>query len=131
LVPHERVEVIFRLKDPALCHKVCSEIVLPYFADTEKARFLLASGQYASARKDRVRTPDNGTRFNVQEFFVDVAENREGRVGSLPAPLLQKLRNSPIYEALLAQRGETETGATESGQTVSRSTRQRLAENAV
>ncbi len=41
---HERVEVIFRLKDRALCQKVCSEILLPYFADTEKARFLTSSG---------------------------------------------------------------------------------------
>jgi polyphosphate kinase len=35
---YERVEVIFRLKDPALCKRVCSDILLPYFADTENAK---------------------------------------------------------------------------------------------
>src|SRR6202030_4157806 len=34
---HERVEVMFRLKDPALCRKVCATILAPCLADTEKA----------------------------------------------------------------------------------------------
>ena len=72
---YERVEVIFRLKDPALCQKVCSEILLPYFADNEKARFLLPNGESVRKPKRGVRLPTNGTRFNVQEFFVDTAED--------------------------------------------------------
>ena len=99
---YERVEVIFRLKDPALCQKVCSEILLPYFADTDKARFLLASGEYARTPSVGLRAPTNGTRFNVQEFFMDVAENREESNGKLPANILERLRNSPVYEVLSA-----------------------------
>src|SRR5580692_9344046 len=33
---HERVEVMFRLKDPVLCEKVRAKILAPYLADTEK-----------------------------------------------------------------------------------------------
>jgi len=97
---YERVEVIFRLKDPALCQKVCTEILLPYFADTEKARFLLPSGQYARRLPGAGSVPTNGTRFNVQDFFIGLAEDREG-LGALLAPaLLEKLQNLRVYEAL-------------------------------
>jgi polyphosphate kinase len=99
---YERVEVIFRLKDPALCHKVCSEILLPYFADTEKARFLLANGQYVRLPHRSLASPMNGTRFNVQEFFVDVAENDGPMNGVLPPTLIEKLQDSPVYEVLSA-----------------------------
>jgi polyphosphate kinase len=102
---YERVEVIFRLKDPALCQKVCTEILLPYFADTEKARFLLPSGQYARRLPGAGNAPTNGTRFNVQDFFIRLAEDRE-ELGALLAPaLLEKLQGLPVYEALSAKWG--------------------------
>ena len=97
---YERVEVIFRLKDPALCRKVCSEILLPYFADTEKARFLLANGQYVRLPHRGLPAPMNGARFNVQEFFMDVAESKEGAI--LPSFVTEKLRDSLIYQVLSA-----------------------------
>jgi polyphosphate kinase len=100
---YERVEVIFRLKDRALCQKVCSEILLPYFADTQKARFLLPSGRYAGLPQRGLGSPTNGTRFNVQEFFMDVAEDQEGLNGSLSQALIEKLKTSPVYEILSAK----------------------------
>ena len=103
---YERVEVMFRLKDPALCQKVCTEILLPYFADTEKARFLLPNGQYARRPPGAGSVPGNGTRFNVQDFFIGLAEDREG-LGALLAPaVLEKLQSLPVYEALSKKWGE-------------------------
>ena len=99
---YERVEVIFRLKDPALCRKVCSEILLPYFADTEKARFLLPSGEYVRAPHRGIPMPMNGTRFNVQEFFIDVAQDNECANSSLSPTVLEKLHDSPVFETLSA-----------------------------
>src|SRR5262249_34674770 len=96
---YERVEVIFRLKDPLLCRKVCSEILLPYFADNEKARFLLANGQYVR-RRPGVRVPTNGTHFNVQDFFSDVAEDTEGLGGTLAPTVLERLQKLPVYDVL-------------------------------
>ncbi|HKF50940.1 MAG TPA: polyphosphate kinase 1 [Candidatus Acidoferrales bacterium] len=103
---YERVEVVFQLKNPSLCQKVCSEILLPYFADTQKARFLLPNGQYAFANQNGSRMSTNGTRFNVQEFFMTVAEGRENLDGFLPQPLVEKLRSSPVYDVLSAKWGE-------------------------
>jgi polyphosphate kinase len=97
---HERVEVIFRLKDRALCQKVCSEILLPYFADTEKARFLTSAGQYLKTSRGKPHTPVNGTRFNVQNYFVGVAETRGGLTSSLPAGQLEALKSIPAFEML-------------------------------
>jgi len=96
----ERVEVIFRLKDRALCQKVCSEIVLPYFADTDKARFLTSAGQYLRTPRGKLHAPVNGARFNVQNYFVEVAENRAGSTGSLPAVQLETLKSIPAFEML-------------------------------
>jgi polyphosphate kinase len=100
---YERVEVIFRLKDPSLCQKVCSEILLPYFADTQKARHLLPNGQYTMRARNGARAPMNGTRFNVQEYFVHLAESREGTNGNLPLTLAETLRNTPVYDVLSAK----------------------------
>jgi polyphosphate kinase len=100
---YERVEVIFQLKNPVLCQRVCSEILLPYFADTQKARFLLANGQYVSPHQDGLRAAANGVRFNVQEFFMDGAREN---ANVLPQPLIEKLRSSPVYGVLSARWGE-------------------------
>ena len=106
---YERVEVMFRLKDPGLCQKVCTEILLPYFADTEKARFLLSNGQYVR-RPHAPQFPSNGTRFNVQEFFMDVAADREAVSATLPPPILEKLEGSPLYDVLSAKWLEPRVG---------------------
>jgi polyphosphate kinase len=74
---YERVEVMFRLKDAALCRKVCGMILAPYLADTEKARFLQPDGVYTRSLKKRGARHPGGHHFNVQEFLVRAAENRE------------------------------------------------------
>ena len=101
---YERVEVMFRLKDPALCQKVCSEILLPYFADTEKVRFLHSDGAYVrNVKPGRIARPTNGTRFNVQDFFIGLAEEREELNGCLPETQLEGLRATPVFEVLSAR----------------------------
>src|SRR5271170_474701 len=65
---YERVEVIFPLKDPALCQRVCNEILSSYLCDTRKARLLSSDGTYS-----RPRTPSRRAKFSVQEFLMGLA----------------------------------------------------------
>ena len=95
---YERVEVMFRLKDPALCHKVCTAILAPYLADTEKARLLRADGEYVRAHgAGRALPSSNGTRFGVQDFLIEVAEERdEADVSELTSRLLSRLPEAAL-----------------------------------
>jgi polyphosphate kinase len=83
---YERVEVIFHLKDPALCNQILTEVIAPYLADTLKTRVLLSTGEYvrlhAARQLARMR---NGHNFNVQEFLVDWIEGRQG-IDAVPSP---------------------------------------------
>ncbi|MFZ0786553.1 MAG: hypothetical protein WAM67_12225, partial [Candidatus Acidiferrales bacterium] len=82
---YERVEVIFHLRDAALHHQILTEVVAPYLADTQKTRLLLPSGEYIRWHESpKLAHSKNGFRFNVQEFFIDFAEGREG-LQSVPA----------------------------------------------
>jgi polyphosphate kinase len=65
---YERVEVLFPLKDPQLCQRVCTEILSSYLADTRKARILGPDGRYSRPRAVR-----NGHGFSVQEHFMRLA----------------------------------------------------------
>jgi hypothetical protein len=47
--------------------------------------------------------PANGTRFNVQDFFIGLAEDREPSNAQLAPALLEKLQDLPMYEALAAK----------------------------
>ncbi len=89
---YERVEVMFRLKSPELCRHVATRILAPYLCDTEKSRLLGSDGEYVRAFSNgtapRART---GSRFNVQEFLMDLAENGAGPGGLLPRPLSSPL----------------------------------------
>ena len=79
---HERVEVIFHLRNAALCDQILREVVAPYMADTEKTRVLLPDGEYVRAREARAHSQArNGTRFNAQEFLLGFAQASE----ALPA----------------------------------------------
>jgi polyphosphate kinase len=69
---YERVEVLFPLKDPHLCQRVCNEILSSYLADTRKARILGANGCYSHPKAGR-----NGHGFSVQEHLLRVAETAE------------------------------------------------------
>jgi polyphosphate kinase len=98
---YERVEVMFRLKDPALCRQVSSMVLAPYLADTEKARLLLPDGTYARAhRLNGAHRSRNGTRFSVQEFLMGLSEAQEGDEGLDSLPLARKLRDTPMFGIL-------------------------------
>jgi polyphosphate kinase len=87
---YERVEVMFHIRDAALCNQIFSEVVEPYLADTQKTRFLLATGEYVHARDARhLLNTRNGFHFNTQEFLIGVAEGREefSSVPSARSPL--------------------------------------------
>ena len=82
---YERVEVIFHLRDAALHQQILTEVVAPYLADTQKTRLLLPTGEYVRWHESaKLAHSKNGFRFNVQEFFIDFAEGREG-LQSVPA----------------------------------------------
>ena len=97
---HERVEVMFRLRDPALCQKVCAGILAPYLIDTEKSRFLGAQGNYTrTSRKNAQEQAANGTRFSVQDYFMGIAQG-EDEDSVLINAQLEKLVPAPIAEFL-------------------------------
>src|SRR5580658_6414167 len=75
---YERVEVMFRLKDPALCSQVFTQVIAPYLADTEKTRVLLPNGEYVRGHKAaHLSASWNGFRFNAQEFLIGFTEAGE------------------------------------------------------
>jgi polyphosphate kinase len=98
---HERVEVVFRLKDKALCEQVCQTILMPYLADTAKCRILQRDGSYIRAHAAAARA-QNGTRFNVQEYLIHRAEGRAEPDGA-PLRAAFLAASSPIVEALTAK----------------------------
>ena len=105
---YERVEVMFRLKDPALCQQVYGTILAPYLVDTAKTRILQADGTYARAfnlpgRSSRSR---NGTRFSVQDYFMKLAEGGESfDKNSLQAHAGDRF-SAQALEFLFAEAGE-------------------------
>ena len=106
---YERVEVMFRLKDPALCQQVCTTVLAPYFADTEKTRFLSPDGTYARASQiPALSHSRNGTRFNVQEFFIGAAEGREDHGMHAYLSKFLKVQSSPVFDLLATNWDETE-----------------------
>jgi len=93
---YERVEVIFRVKDPVLCNQIFSEIVAPYLADTVKTRILMPTGEYMRLHAARpLARLRNGHHFNVQEFLVELVEGRQ-TAESLPGlPSFMKVQPKP------------------------------------
>jgi len=75
---HERVEVLFPLKNPLLRDRVVHEILAAYLADNVKARFLQKDGHYLRAwqspRGRRQRPPRGLAAFCAQDFLVGLAE---------------------------------------------------------
>ena len=75
---HERVEVMFPLKNPLLRDRVRHEILAAYLADNVKARFLQKDGRYLrswQSPKGRSKRPPRGAAaFSAQDFLVGVAE---------------------------------------------------------
>lgn len=78
---HERVEVLFPVKDPLLRERVVNEILSTYFADNVKARFLQSDGRYLrswqSARGRAKRPPRGAAAFSAQDFLIALAEGKK------------------------------------------------------
>jgi len=75
---HERVEVLFPLKNPLLRDRVVHEILAALLADNVKSRFLQKDGRYLrpwQSPKGRSKRPPRGdAAFSAQDFFIGVAE---------------------------------------------------------
>jgi polyphosphate kinase len=77
---HERVEVMFPLKNPLLRDRVRHEILAAYLADNIKTRFLQRDGRYLrpwqSARGRGGRPPKGSAAFSAQDFLIALAEGQ-------------------------------------------------------
>lgn len=75
---HERVEVLFPLKDRLLRERVIYEILAAYLADNLKVRFLQKDGRYLRSWQSpagRSKRPPHGrAAFSAQDFLVALAE---------------------------------------------------------
>jgi polyphosphate kinase len=74
---YERVEVMFPLKDASIRKRVFEELLENYLRDTSKARVLRADGNYMRAFRHNAQLAGNGSRFNVQDFFLSLAESAQ------------------------------------------------------
>jgi len=73
---HERVEVMFPVKNLELRKRVFDEILQSYLRDHGKSRMLRADGSYVRAFPNVGARPSrNGVGFNVQEFFMELAQD--------------------------------------------------------
>jgi polyphosphate kinase len=68
---HERVEVVFPLRDPLLRDRVKNEILAAYLADNVKARVLQRGGGYIREQAKGKTAP-----FSSQNFLIDCAEGK-------------------------------------------------------
>jgi polyphosphate kinase len=75
---HERVEVLFPLKNPLLRDRVVHEVLAAYMADNVKSRFLQSDGRYLRAwqspRGRSKRPPRGKAAFSAQDFLIGLAE---------------------------------------------------------
>jgi hypothetical protein len=83
------VEVLFPLKDPHQCERVCNEILSSYLADTRKARILGSDGSYSRPRAVR-----NGHGFSAQDHFMRLAAG-DGDPVHIPALRKQSVVYTP------------------------------------
>jgi polyphosphate kinase len=74
---YDRVEVLFAVRDPMMCHRIVDEILAAYLADTEKSRILQPDGNYLRAYDLLPGRRPTKPLFNAQEFLIAVAEGRK------------------------------------------------------
>jgi polyphosphate kinase len=98
----ERCEVVFPVKDAALCNRLRNEILGAQLADTVKTRLLAADGIYSkvSAARDGSRFPP----FSSQDFFIAVAEGRAA-VADIPEIRLPVPPAEPVLPVPLIRNG--------------------------
>jgi polyphosphate kinase len=75
----ERCEVIYPIRDTQIKARVRDEILAAYLADNVKARELQPDGSYIHLH------PDGQPAFNVQDFFIQVAEGKSD-IADIPKP---------------------------------------------
>jgi polyphosphate kinase len=113
---YERVEVMFRLKDAALCRKIYGAILAPYLADTAKSRILQPDGSYSRAfALDRRARTGNGTRFSVQNHFINHAEGGSDFPVDFVRAHHPDRQSASALEFLIAQSAEPPDPAQELG----------------
>ena len=88
---HERVEVVFPLRDAMLRDRVKNEILAAYLADNVKARILQRGGSYVRAA-GKIKTAP----FSAQDFLIDVAEGKrdESAIPVVPARPVKRRRKA-------------------------------------
>jgi len=74
---HERCEVVFPVTDSKLSHRLRTEILGSYLADTRKARLLQPDGNY-------IRAPRKGDGFSAQHYLMCLADGSLGEA-TIPA----------------------------------------------
>jgi polyphosphate kinase len=85
---HERVEVVFPLRDGLLRDRVKNEILAAYLADNVKSRILQRGGGYL-----REEIKGKAAPFSSQDFLIDVAEGRRDALAipvAPPRPLMRR-----------------------------------------
>jgi polyphosphate kinase len=94
---HERVEVLFPLKNPLLRDRVVHEVLAAYMADNVKARFLQSDGRYLRAwqspRGRSKRPPRGKAAFSAQDFLIGLAEGTT-TPEEIPEPIPRRHRPS-------------------------------------
>jgi polyphosphate kinase len=83
---HERVEVVFPVRDPLLRDRVKNEILAAYLADNVKARLLHRGGDYVRDVAKIKASP-----FSAQEFLIDLAEGKRD-LSAIPAAPARPVR---------------------------------------
>jgi polyphosphate kinase len=83
---HERVEVVFPVRDPLLRDRVKNEILAAYLADNVKARMLRRGGSYVRDAAKLKAAP-----FSAQEFLIDLAEGKRD-LSAIPAAPVRPVR---------------------------------------
>ena len=86
---HERVEVVFPLRDPQLRDRVRNEILAAYMADNVKSSILQRGGIYIREDAKGKAVP-----FSAQDFLIDVAEGKR-EASAIPVAPPRPLRRRP------------------------------------
>jgi polyphosphate kinase len=79
---HERVEVVFPLRDALLRERVKNEILAAYLADNVKSRILQRGGKYVREEAKGKTAP-----FSSQDFLIDAAEGKRDSSAIPVAPV--------------------------------------------
>jgi polyphosphate kinase len=103
---HERVEVLFPLKNPLLRDRVVHEILAALLADNVKTRFLQKDGRYLrpwqSPRGRSKRPPRGAAAFSAQDFLIGLAEGTK-TPEEIPAAVPRRSSRNSIGRASIGR----------------------------